>query len=339
MAPGNAQSEAPWPSGAGTSVVRTGAGPCLAAHFAGDVPMFAFADGTLRRGGDPVPLPAHSALLAAAPTADHRALVTSGEDGRVCRTGGAGVPLELARVSRKWVPYLAASLRGTLAYAAGRSVWLYEGPGRVREIQHPRSVAALAFSPDGERIAVARYGGVSIHPLHPGAQGAELEWNGLYTALAFSPDGRFLVAFMQEALIHGWRLDDGRHFRMIGYPQRIRDWSWSVDGRWLATSGAGRAILWPFEGAEGPIGAAALELGAPREGVQVTAVACHPTRAQMMIGHADGTLCLAGIDDGGVWPLRCNAQGAISAAAWHTDGSSLAFGTEHGEYGVLDVPC
>lgn len=312
------------------------ASPCLAARFVGDTPVFAFADGTIRRGGEP-PLQAHPALLAAVSSADQRALVTSGEDGRVCRTEGSGAPREIAAVPRKWVPYLAASLRGTLAYAAGRSVWLLDGPGEPRELPQPRSVAGLAFSSDGARIAVARPGGVSIHPVHPDAPGAELEWKGLYTGLAFSPDGRFLVASMQEALIHGWRLEDGQHFRMTGYPERVRDWSWSADGRWLATAGATRAILWPFEGPDGPIGSAALELGPAQNDAPVTAVACHPTRAWLAIARADGTLSLAGIDDSTLRPLPGDARGPIGTVAWHNGGSRLAFGTERGEHGVLDV--
>src|SRR5690606_29277275 len=134
--------------------------------------------------------------------------------------------------------------------------------------------AGLAFSPDGGRIAVARYGGVSVHPVYPEAQRLELEWQGIYDGIAFSPDGRFLIAFMQGALMHGWRLEDGQHFRMTGYSERIHGWGWSAGGRWLATSGAPSAILWPFEGFEGPIGAAALELGTPRSDALVSAVAC-----------------------------------------------------------------
>lgn len=309
----------------------------MAAHFVGEAPLFALADGTIHRWGARAPMRVHSALLAATPTADCRALITSGEDGRVCWTGDSDESLEFAALPRKWIMYVASSLRGAVAFAVGRSVWLHEGPSALRELQHARTVGGLAFSPDGERIAVARYGGVSIHAVYPGAEGVELEWQGIYDGIAFSPDGRFLVAFMQEALMHGWRLGDGQHFRMTGYPGRIRDWSWSAGGRWLATSGAPSAILWPFEGYEGPIGAAALELGAPRGDALVSAVACHPARAEVAIGYVDGALSVAGIDDGAVCMLRPSGHGSVSAIAWHNSGSRIAFGTESGECGVLEV--
>jgi hypothetical protein len=40
--------------------------------------------------------------------------------------------------------------------------------------------------------------------------------------------------------------------RMSGYPSKTRSFSWSGDGKWLATSGAEAAIIWPFESKEGP---------------------------------------------------------------------------------------
>ncbi|MGE0874305.1 MAG: WD40 repeat domain-containing protein [Burkholderiales bacterium] len=311
---------------------------CTAALFAGDAPMFALADGTIRRGaGADACLRAHSALLAAVASADRRSLLTSGEDGRVCRTGVSGDPAELAAIPRKWIGSVASSVRGTLAFAAGRSVWLSEAGGPLRELQHPRSVAGIAFSPDGSLLAVARYGGVTLHAVSSATPPAELDWKGIYAALAFSPDGRFLLAFMQDELLHGWRLKDSRHFRMSGYPGRIKDWSWSADGRWLATSGAHAAVLWPFEGEDGPMGSTALEVGAPRGDARVSAVACHPRRDEIALGYADGAIVVASFDDDAAVTLRDAGRSAVSSVAWNSEGSRLAFGSELGECGVLDV--
>lgn len=312
---------------------------CSAALFAGDAPLFALADGTIHRraeaGGR---VRAHSALLAAAATADRRSLLTTGEDGRVCRTDATGEPAELVAVPRKWVSCVASSVRGALAYGSGRSVWVGEASGPLRELQHARSVASIAFSPDGSRLAVARYGGVSVHAVDGDASPVDLEWKGIYAGIGFAPDGRFLIACMQDELLHGWRLQDARHFRMAGYAARIRDWAWSADGRWLATSGAASAVLWPFDGADGPMGSTALEVGAPRGDVLVTAVACHPRGAELAIGYADGAVALASIDDEAGRMLRAADRGAVTSLAWHNSGARLAFGTASGKCGVLDVP-
>ncbi len=41
---------------------------------------------------------------------------------------------------------------------------------------------------------------------------------GLHLGVVFSPDNRFVITSMQEAAMHGWRLSDGGHMRMTGYP-------------------------------------------------------------------------------------------------------------------------
>ena len=53
---------------------------------------------------------------------------------------------------------------------------------------------------------------------------------------------------MQENALHGWKLADGKHMRMTGYPAKVKSLSWSAKGKWLASSGAPAAIVWPFPG-------------------------------------------------------------------------------------------
>ena len=66
---------------------------------------------------------------------------------------------------------------------------------------------------------------------------------------------------MQENALHGWKLADGKHMRMTGYPAKVKSLSWSAKGKWLASSGAPAAILWPFQAKDGPMGKAPMELG------------------------------------------------------------------------------
>lgn len=316
---------------------------CSAALFVGAVPLFAFADGTVHRwaegdhGARDHCARAHSGLLAAAPASDGAALITAGEDGRVCWTDRSGEPREVATLPRKWIGCLAAGPHGAVAYAAGRSVWLHQEAGGLREFQHPRTVAGIAFAPDGSRIGVSRYNGVTLHPADGDDAPEELEWKGIYAGVTFSPDGRFVLAAMQENLLHGWRLSDKRHFRMTGYPARVKDWSWSANGRWLATAGAASAILWPFDGFDGPMGRAALEVGAPRGDALATAVACHPTRDIVAIGYADGALAVAAVEADEQKLVRESGNGPISCIAWRGDGARVAFGSARGECGIVEV--
>ena len=90
---------------------------------------------------------------------------------------------------------------------------------------------------------------------------------------------RFVVTSMQENSLHGWRLvPDKGNMRMSGYPSKTRSVSWSGDGKWLATSGAEAAILWPFDSKEGPMGKPPRECGV--RPAKVSRVAFHPNTSR-----------------------------------------------------------
>ncbi len=207
---------------------------------------------------------------------------------------------------------------------------------RIREFQHPRTAEAVAFAPKGLRIGVARYNGATLHFAATDGKPVELEWAGAHTAIAFSPDGQFVVTAMQENALHGWKLSDGRHMRMSGYPAKVKSISWSAKGRWLASSGAPAAIVWPFQGKDGPMGKAPLELGT-RGDTLATAVACHPTDEVAAIGYGDGMVLAARFVDMKEVLLRRPGKGAVTSIAWDAEGRRIAFGTETGDCGVIDI--
>ena len=123
-----------------------------------------------------------------------------------------------AEAGRKWITSIAAGPQGAIAYATGRSAFVRLPDGKVKEFQHPRSVEGIAFAPKGLRIGVARYNGATLHFPATDGKPTELEWAGAHTGITFSPDGNFLVTTMQENALHGWKLSDGKHMRMSGYP-------------------------------------------------------------------------------------------------------------------------
>ena len=116
----------------------------------------------------------------------------------------------------------------------------------------------------------------------------------------------------------------------------MKSLSWSPKGRWLASAGAPAAIVWPFQGKDGPMGKAPLELGT-RGNTQVTAVACHPADDFVAIGYADGMVLAARIADQKEVLLRRPGKGAISAMGWDRAGRRVVFGSEEGDCGVIDI--
>ncbi|WP_062014149.1 WD40 repeat domain-containing protein [Aureimonas sp. AU4] len=313
-------------------------GPVEAAVFLGDEPVFALSDGTIRlpAGGERT-LEAHGGgLLVARLDASGRRLLSGGEDGRVIATAVDGTMSEVGSAGRRWVTAVAGGPNGAVAWASGRTAFVREAKGETRELAHARTVEDVAFAPKGLRLATARYDGASLFFPATDAKAQELEWKGAHTGVLFSPDNRFLVTIMQENALHGWRLEDGKHMRMTGYPAKIRSWSWSFKAKYLATSGAPAAILWPFSGRDGPMGKAPLELGT-RGDTMVTAVCCHPADEILAIGYADGMVLAVRIADGREALLRRGGSGAIRTMGWDGAGRFLAFGSESGEAGVVDI--
>lgn len=317
-------------------------GHCVAAAFIGGIPVFALAEGTLHwldHGEKSTRL--HDGLLTAIPSLDGKSLLTGGEDGKIMAFSPAHLsstdsPTELADCGRKWITSIAAGPQGAVAFASGRNATVRFADGKTKEFACPRSVEGVAFAPKGMRLGIARYNGATLYFPATESKPVELEWAGAHTGITFSPDGNFLITAMQENALHGWKLADGRDMRMSGYPAKVKSFSWSARGRWLATSGAPAAIVWPFSGKDGPMGKAPVELGT-RGTVMVTSVACHPTDEIVAIGYHDGMVLAGRIADQKEVLLRRPGKGAISSIGWDAEGRRLAFGTETGDCGVIDI--
>ena len=137
--------------------------------------------------------------------------------------------------------------------------------------------------------------------------------------------------------MHGWRLADGQHMRMSGYPSKTRKPQLFTKHRQVAgvSSGAESVVLWPFFGG-GPMGKAPTEL-AGGDDVLCTAVACHPAQDMVAAGFNDGLVVLADIASERILPVAAPGRGAVSALAWDATGARVAFGTETGFAATVDL--
>lgn len=307
---------------------------CQWAGFVNDQPVFADAEGWVNFA-DHQKVKAHDGLLAAELTKDNTSLITSGEDGKVVQIDAEGTS-NLLHGGKGWIDKLATGYRGEVAFASGRQGGVIRADGTVKSLQLPRAIEGFCFAPKGSRLAVAHYDGVSLFWVAQEAEPQLLTWKGAHIGVTFSPNGQFVVSQMQENALHGWRLADKKHMRMSGYPTKVNSMSWSHDGKWLASSGAPAAIVWPFSAKDGPMGKAPLELGSMGQ-VMVTCVACHPQNDMLAIGYQNGLITAARFEDGKVVGLRGEGSGEISSINWDKTGSRLAFGTDEGETGMIDI--
>jgi len=272
-------------------------------------------------------------------------VVTGGDDGDFRRVRADGEAVTLGNLGSKWVEHVASYAPGRgrekdtpiLACAAGRQVHLFDAKGeKLKVLEHPSTVTGLSFDGRGKRIAASHYNGCSLWFVAAKTDAPRrLEWKGSHIGITLHPDGESVVTAMQENALHGWRLSDGQHMRMSGYPAKPESVSFSRSGRWLASSGADTVVLWPFFGG-GPMGKPPSEL-AGGTNVLVTRVLFNPKQDVVAAGFADGRVVLAEVDSARILPVCPPGHGAVSALAWNDSGSHLAFGTEEGFAGVVDL--
>lgn len=320
-----------------TRSVSAGA-PVVAAHFLGrdaafvlseEAILLASPDGAERRvnvheGG----------ILASA--CDGARVVTGGDDGNIASVDARGAAQTLASDAKKrWIDHVALGPDGAIAWAAGKSVAVQNRKGQRRDLDIVSSAGGIAFAPKGTRLAIAHYNGVSLW--FPNAQATPdiLPWKGVHYAVTFSPDGKFVMTAMQEPMLHGWRLADGKDMRMSGYSARVRSMAWSANGDWLATGGSEQVILWPFSGKDGPMGKQPRML-APHS-VRCVVVACHPKQNVMAAGFADGMVLIVRIDDAAEILARRPGDVPVTALAFSGDGALLAYGCEDGQAGIVNL--
>jgi WD40 repeat protein len=135
--------------------------------------------------------------------------------------------------------------------AAGGRRLLVQAPGA-------RLGRAIVFSNSSRWLAASRGGTLLVWDLrdanNPGA-GRELPGNQIEIgAIAFSPDGRWLVAGDRKGgvLLREWRDGAGeKAHRLPGHTDLLRAFAFSPKGRWLASAGYDRRVrLWDLSAPE-----------------------------------------------------------------------------------------
>jgi len=316
--------------GAGSSTV----------HWIGDEALFSLSDGSVAiaaRVGETRRIQAHDGvILSAALHPDGKRIVTGGDDGAIRTVSPDGGIVTLAEL-RKWIDHLTTNAAsGVIVASVGKDAVVFRNDAEAHRFCHPSSVGGLALDAKGRRLAVAHYGGVTMRlVLAADDRGNPLKWAGSHLGVTVSPEGEYVITAMQENALHGWRLPEKTDLRMDGYPSKTKSFSWDRRGRWLATSGANAAIVWPFAGKLGPQGKPPLQPG-ERQAL-VSAVAFHPTEEVLAIGYSDGAAILVRFADNLGMELDEPGEGAVSALAWSADGKHIAIADDAGRGAIIGV--
>ena len=238
-----------------------------------------------------------------------------------------GEPSSATTAQPEASPYLFA--------VAGKKLVALRADGSVAHAfkDAPKTITALSASASSPVIASAYFGGVCVWNATTFAAEKEFFYGNTIHALAWSPDGRWLVAGCQDNAVHLWAPAEDLELHMSGYETKLKELSFSRDSKWLATGGGRDACVWDCTGA-GPEGREPLLLP---HNARTIAVAFQHQHGLLATGAADGEFCL--------WsPTRKNpliAEVKMPAAAtkfsWSSDDTLLAVGTEKGSVFVFRV--
>jgi len=304
--------------------------------------MFALGDGTVRfEVGTTIKAHPDGAVQCACLHPSGEGLLTGGDDGRVMWTRASGSEL-IGEVKGRWIDCIAANAEsGLIAFAAGKALHIRDAndPKFSRLFAHDHSLADLAFDPKGRRIAAASYGGVVLWYARIAEQKPQvLAWAGSHVGLVWSPDGKFIISSMQEGQLHGWRLSDGKNMQMGGYPAKVKAMCFLADGQIMATSGSNGAVVWPFGGANGPLGKQASEV-AYDEGMTTRVASAGGALPYLAVGRDDGRVGVLNLSATHNEKVRNTPSGSpVTALALSHDGGRVAWGDEAGGAGVAGLP-
>jgi WD40 repeat protein len=224
------------------------------------------------------------------------AAVSSGQDGSVRRwapgDGSDGKGTILHR-GMGWPQSLCFNHDATLfAFAQGRTVRVHDADGATVRVFEDigRGASLLAWRGRMRELAAAGQTHAWLCELD-GGRVTQIDLEGGPVTLAYSPEGRILIAGLQDGVVSFRYVATGKKSRMSGYDGKVTHTTWSANSRYLATaaSGASTVVLWDFSG-KGPEGSAPLQLGTHTD--RIEALAYQPGGKLLATAGRDARLAL-----------------------------------------------
>ncbi|MDG3006928.1 protein kinase domain-containing protein [Paludisphaera mucosa] len=219
----------------------------------------------------------------------------------------------------------------------GRAGWVVEAPNpRNRPSDLRRGVHALAYSPDGRRIAGP--GGDGLVGIYDAATGERLrtlgEGRAAVLSLAWSPDGSRLAAAYATHVVHIWDPETGVELPSLpgGHRSSIAAIAVSPDGRVAATGGLdGLVMIWSYGETPG-----LHRTLAGHEG-DVRAVAFSPEGSRLISGGLDGSIRIWDVATGALLTVIQAHKGGVLSLACPRSGGWIASGGNDDAVRVWDA--
>ena len=204
----------------------------------------------------------------------------------------------------------------------------------LREFRgHTDAVRAVAFSPDGARLATTGNDStVRVWDVAGGGQLQVLKESGKY-GLAFSPDGHRVATAGREGIVRVWDLDKGApQFDIKAHkPGSVRHVTFNLDGTRLATAGEDTVVrVW-----DSATGKLLQELKGHTSDVYV--VAFSPDGKQLASADRDGTVRVWDVAQRRELHVHRGHTGSVQSVAYSPDGTRLAWAGQDGAVRIWDL--
>jgi WD40 repeat protein len=180
---------------------------------------------------------------------------------------------------------------------------------------------AIAFSPNGDLIAVGTSTGIYFFDAGTYQQLRFVTTETWVRALAFSPDGSLLATGSYDPVVRLWRVNDGGlEAELKGHTAWVRSVSFSPNGRLVASASDDDTVrLWDLSTDE--------SVQIVQQDVQgVSAVAFSPGGNVIATGGFDSIVRLWRVDDASLLRELTGHKSWVRALAFSPDGSLLASG-------------
>ena len=194
-------------------------------------------------------------------------------------------------------------------------------------LKRSRLVWSVAWSPDGSRIATGSFGDVRVWDAVTGKELLSLGYGHLVESVAWSPDSRRIAAGYGVGDVRV--LDAVTGVELLSLKCRYGSWSvaWSPDGRRIAAASDGRARVW-----DAVTGKELLTLECD---YMVKSVAWSPDGRRIASASDGGVRVWDAVTREGLFSLECGR--GVGSVAWSPDGRRILVKYRKNKIRIWDV--
>lgn len=190
---------------------------------------------------------------------------------------------------------------------------------------------SIAFSPDGDQIAVGGSSGVYLFNFNSLSRESFIETESWARSIVYAPDGQSLFAGLFDGSVRQWQLSSEKQLQVFeNHVGWVRSVVISNDGNILATVGDDQSIhLWDLQ--KGTLKLTINDLAGPR------VLALSPDGEILAVGLQDAHILLLQVSDGSIIKTLSGHTDWVRSLAFSPDGKKLASGAFDATARIWDV--